>query len=68
MKRIIVADYIIYGNKRTCLVSLDGREETLERMVNNPTKNDLRLIKTGTNLRFEELADKDCWWLHESLD
>lgn len=63
-------EYIIKGDTErfdSCLVCVCGSspeeaEKTLHRMINNPTENDRRLIKGHTNLRIEEVADKDCWW------
>lgn len=63
-------EYIIKGDTErfdSCLVcvcgnSLKEAEKSLSRMINNPTENDKRLIKDHTNLRIEEVADKDCWW------
>lgn len=45
-----------------CGKSLANANEALERMINNPTENDKRIIKGHTNLRIEEIPDKDCWW------
>ena len=64
---IITAEYDINGKPARCLVAcagitLEHAEEALNRMVNNPTENDKRLIKTGKNLEIEYLEDKDCWW------
>lgn len=64
MEYIIKCDTERFDN---CLVCVCGRspkeaEKTLHRMINNPTKNDKRLIKDHANLRIEEVADKDCWW------
>ena len=64
---IISADYVINGEVCRCLVALAGvtmehAEEVLDRMVNNPTENDKRLIKTGKNLEIEYLEGIDCWW------
>ena len=64
---IISADYVINGEVCRCLVALAGvtmehAEEVLDRMVNNPTENDKRLIKSGKNLEIEYLEGKDCWW------
>ena len=63
-------EYIIVGdtkNYKGCLVylagnSLDLANQVLERMQNNPTDNDKRLMVGHTNLRVEEVKPEDCWW------
>ena len=62
-------DYVIEGDTerfKDCLVCVSGALETanktLERMLNNPTENDQRIMKGHTNLRIKAVAKKDCWW------
>ena len=62
-------EYIIKGDAKygSCLVLVCGKsyksaEESLNRMLTNPDENDKKLIKDHTNLRIEEVEDKDCWW------
>jgi hypothetical protein len=63
------SEYIIKGDTEVitdCLVcvcgTLENAQRCLERMINNPSENDKRLIARHTNLRIEEVAEKDCWW------
>lgn len=63
-------EYIIVGDTekyKACLVCLAGNtlekaEQILERMLNNPTENDKRLMERHTNLHIKPVEDKDCWW------
>lgn len=63
-------EYIIVGDTKDyerCLVCPCGKkreraEEVLNRMITDPTPNDKFLTKGHTNLRIEEVEDKDCWW------
>lgn len=60
--------YIIVGDTKEykgCLVYLIGgdkslAERTLQRMLNNPTEGDRKLLETHTNLRVTEEAHG--WW------
>lgn len=60
--------YIIVGDTekyKDCLVSviygdMDYANEVLNRMLNNPTKNDLILTEGMSNLRVED--DGHGWW------
>lgn len=47
-----------------CLICICGAkpEEELERMLNNPTKEDLQIIAGATDLEIKEVPEKDCWW------
>lgn len=63
--------YIIVGDTekyRGCLVctcggkSKEDADKQLERMRKNPTENDKRIMEGHSNLRVEEVAQKDCWW------
>ena len=67
-------DYVIVGDTEKydgCLVcvcfSLENANETLNRMLNNPTDSDRRITQTYSNLRIKEVPEKDCWW-HGKLD
>lgn len=62
-------DHVIVGDTESyegCLVcvcgTLDHAEEVLHRMLTNPNKNDKALMKGHSNLRIEEVPEKDCWW------
>jgi hypothetical protein len=64
-------EYVIVGDlrnyNRDCLVcicgtSLEHANEVLNRMLNNPTESDKNLTTGYTNLRIEEVPEKDCWW------
>lgn len=63
-------EYIIKGDTeryKDCLVLVCGAskphaETVLSRLLNNPTDDDMRLIKDHKNLRIEEVEDKECWW------
>lgn len=63
-------EYIIVGdveNLGTCLVCLcgtsrDWADKVLDRMLNNPTENDIKSMKGFTNLKVEEVPPEDCWW------
>lgn len=69
-------DYVIVGDTKKyndCLVYVIGKsyenaEETLSRMLNNPTENDKRLMLEFTNLKIELVEEKDCWWNNYRLD
>ena len=63
------SDFIIVGDtdRGECLVFVAGRtkeraNEVLERMLNNPTENDKRLMVGHTNFRIKEVPAEDCWW------
>ena len=63
-------DYIIKGDTKDlkeCLVCVVGRSYTdaeyvLNRMLNNPTENDKRLIKGFISLGIDFVEERDCWW------
>ena len=61
---IIVGDTDQYEGCLVCTCGGDKHhaEVVLERMKNNPTENDKRIIKGHTNLRIKEVEQKDCWW------
>ena len=63
--------YIVKGDSEKfddCLVFVIGHstkeyaQSVLDRIINNPTENDKRIIKGMKNLRIEEVDDQDCWW------
>ena len=69
-----MGDYVIAGDTERyndCLVCVCGTferaTEVLNRMLNNPTENDKRLIQGHHNLRIEEVPEKNCWW-HGNCD
>ena len=63
-------EYVIVGDTKefkecliyVCGTSRDWAEKLLDRMLNNPTENDLRAMKDHTNLKVEEVPPEDCWW------
>ena len=65
-------EYIIVGDTekyKGCLVTLCGTSlehanKVLNRMVNNPSEHDKKISEGHTNLRIEEVEEKDCWWNH----
>ena len=65
-----MSEYIIIGDTKkyrdclisTCGTSLEHAQEVLNRMLNNPTENDKKLMIGHTNLRIEKVAEEDCWW------
>jgi hypothetical protein len=65
-----VSRYIIVGDTdqyEDCLVCAihggrDHAEDVLERMLNNPTENDKKLMEGHKNLRVKETVQKNCWW------
>lgn len=64
---IVVGDYYIIDGYEESLVCCAGSTEeeakqTLERMLTNPTKNDIHLIGRGRNLRIKEVFSDECWW------
>lgn len=68
-------DYVIVGDTERfegCLVRIAGSkyeraEEILNRMLNNPTEDDERLMVGHTNFKIEFVEEKDCWW-HGNCD
>ena len=61
---IIVGDTDKYEG---CLVyTINGgkelAEQVLDRMMNNPNKEDLRVRETHRNLRIKETKPEDEWW------
>ena len=63
------SDFIIVGDTDNgeCLVFVAGRteeraSEVLDRMLNNPTENDKRLMTGRSNFRIKEVPAEDCWW------
>ena len=68
-------DYVIIGDTdryEDCLVCIAGStfekaNETLNRMLNNPTENDKKLMSGHTNFRINFVEENDCWW-HYNCD
>lgn len=63
-------EFIIIGdtdNTKDCLVclcgkSFEGAKEILNRMLNNPTENDKKLMGTLYNFRIDKVVSEYCWW------
>lgn len=63
-------EYVIIGdteNYKDCLVCLCGTSfehanKVLDKMLNNPTENDKKIMAGHTNLRVKEVSVDDCWW------
>ena len=63
-------DYVIIGDTdkyEGCLVCVTGStleraNEVLNRMLNNPTEHDKRMMSGHTNFRIKEVPAEDCWW------
>lgn len=63
-------EYIIVGDVAqlgecliyVCGTSCEWADKLLDRMLNNPTENDIRAMKGHTNLRVKEVSAEDCWW------
>lgn len=61
-------EYIIIGdtqNFKGCLIYVCSTnrahaEKVLDRMLNNPNEQDLKVLQTHTNIRISEA--EDCWW------
>lgn len=68
-------DYVIIGDTdrfKDCLICIAGKtpeiaNKVLDRMLNNPTENDKRLMSGHTNFRIDFAEEKDCWW-HRNCD
>lgn len=66
-----MTEYIIIGDTERftgCLVTIckgasrEQAEKVLERMLTNPTENDLRLMNGHTNFRIEAVGEEAQWW------
>ena len=63
-------EYIIVGDLPdakelliyTIMGGRDFAEEVLNRMMNNPTKQDLEERAKFTNIKIKEVKSADCWW------
>lgn len=63
-------EYIIVGDIEklgTCLIytcgkSRDWANKILDRMLNNPTEQDIKEVAKFTNIRVKEVPPEDCWW------
>lgn len=64
------SDYVIVGDTERfddCLICVAGKskesaEETLNRMMTNPTENGKKLMDGHRNLRIKEVPAEKCWW------
>ena len=61
---IIVGDTPDYDDclVTVCYMNEEESRKVLDRMINNPTKDDLELIGRHTNLRLKHTEPKDEWW------
>ena len=65
-----MTEYMIVGDTKDhndCLIYICGSnknhaEDVLQRILNNPSENDLRVSKGHTNLRIGEVESEDAWW------
>ena len=63
------SDYIIIGDTEQfndCLICVAGKtkesaEETLNRMLKNPTESDMQLMDGHRNLRIKEVPEEKCF-------
>ena len=66
MEYIIVGDAEVLGKTSECLIYTCGTkeraEEVLDKMLNNPDKNDLYMLSKHTNLRVKAVEEEKCWW------
>ena len=63
----IMADFEICGKIRNCLIYgwMTGEEkakEVLDRILNNPTEQDLMNTRGATNLHIETDTETPWWW------
>lgn len=65
----MAGNYVITGDTSLgrCLVMIVGpvyknAEEVLDRMLNNPTENDKRIMNGHTDFKIKFVEEKDCWW------
>ena len=59
----IIGDTNKYKGCLICTCSnKKSAENTLNRMLNNPTENDKRLMNGHRNLRIKEVPAEKCWW------
>lgn len=69
-------EYIIVGDTEkfkdcliyTCGVNKSTAEKVLNRILTNPTKDDLHGIKGHTNIRIKEVESEKQWWNQGGLD
>ena len=60
---IIVGDTEVYDGCLVCVcTSFEQAEQVLNRMINNPTASDKKMIKGHKNLRIEKMNKEYCWW------
>ena len=64
MEYIIVGDTTRYNDCLVCScgTSKSHAEAVLNRMLNDPTENDKKLIEGHANLRIETTSSEDAWW------
>ena len=63
-------EYIIVGDSekyKGCLlycgfIKKEQAEQVLNRMLNNPTRDDEQTMLGKSNIRVQEVESKDCWW------
>lgn len=63
-------EYTIIGDTKKygpCLIYVCGKnretaEKTLDRMLNNPDEHDHMAMKGHTNIRINEVEEKQAWW------
>ena len=64
------SEYIIIGDTeqfKDCLVCVCGSSfkhanETLYRMLNNPTEHDKKMMAGHKNFKINEVSEENCWW------
>ena len=67
---IMMIEYNIVGDTEdfeecliyTCGSDLEKAEEYLDRIINDPTDNDIKATEGMTNLRIKEVSERDQWW------
>lgn len=61
---IIIGDTSEYKDCLVCVCHLNKTEaeKVLDRMINNPTQNDLACIGKCTNLRLKNTKPEEEWW------
>ena len=66
----VMSRFVIVGDTeqyKGCLVmscgsSKEKAEETLQRLLSDPDERDKLMIEGHSNLRVEEVEQKNCWW------
>ena len=65
-----MVEYTIIGDTEKygpCLIYTCGKnrktaEQVLNRMQTNPNVEDIRVMETHSNIRIDEVEEKDQWW------